>query len=73
MTAEKIFEAIAAYRTLFLGKEIEKREVPHDQYGPSPEHQLAHCHGMLGQMEEFLRDGHREKAMRWLCFIQSVL
>ena len=73
MTSEKVREAIALYRRLFEERGVDKSEVSHAQYSPSGLLQLQHCHGMLDKMENFLKEGKREKAMRWLCFIQGVL
>jgi hypothetical protein len=32
-----------------------------------------HCLWMCGEIEHQIRVGDREKAMRWVCFIQGVL
>ena len=69
MTSEKILAAVVIYRQFFEQHGIEKIEYPHNELLPSPETGLPHCHGMLDKMEEFLKQGRREKAMRWLCFI----
>lgn len=73
MTSKKIKAAIVIYRQFFEQKGIEKAEYPRDELLPSPELGLSHCHGMLDKMDEFLKKGKREKAMRWLCFVQGCL
>lgn len=73
MTSEKIKAAIVIYRQFFEQQGIEKAEYPRDEFLLSPETGLSHCHGMLDKMEEFLVQGRREKAMRWLCFVQGCL
>lgn len=35
--------------------------------------QLTHAAGMIPRIREFVREGRREKAMRWLGFVQGVL
>lgn len=32
-----------------------------------------HCLWMCGEIERLVRAGERDKAMRWVCFIQGVL
>lgn len=34
---------------------------------------FEHCLWMCGEIERQVRIGDREKAMRWICFIQGVL
>lgn len=34
---------------------------------------LEHCAWMCGEIEHQVRIGEREKAVRWICFIQGVL
>ena len=73
MTSEKIAEAIAIYRKIFEDIGVPKISFPHDKIPTEPHQKLAHCHAMLDEMEVFLKEDKREKAMRWLCFIQGVL
>jgi len=73
MTSKKIKAAMVIYRQFFEQQGIGKIDYPKDQLLPSPATGLSHCHGMLDKMEEFLKQGRKEKAMRWLCFIQSCL
>ncbi len=73
MTPQKVLEAIAAYRQLFEWLGVEKIDYPHSEVLHTSEHGLAHCHGMLEKMEEFVRKGDMEKVFRWLGFIQGVM
>ncbi|HLM84158.1 MAG TPA: hypothetical protein VK254_03040 [Candidatus Bathyarchaeia archaeon] len=70
MTSEQIKKAMDEYRQFFEKHGIEKIDYPKDRRLSNPEMGLSHCHGMLDKMEEFLKEDRREKAMRWLCFIQ---
>jgi hypothetical protein len=79
MTSEKIKEVIALYRAQiqaagFLDPDF---SWPYDEllrqneelYFPS----LAHCYGMLDQMDKFIDEGRTDKAFRWLGFVQGIL
>lgn len=61
------------YRAFFEKMGAPKINYPHETLLDVPVRGLAHCHGMLDKMEEFLKEGRIEKAMRWLCFIQGCL
>ncbi len=73
MTPQKVLEVIGVYRKLFVGLGIKRIEYPHQELLENVELGLAHCHGMLDKMEEFVREGRIDKASRWLGFIQGVL
>ena len=73
MTPEKMLEVIEVYRKLFVERGVGKIDYPHDELLDSEVHGLEHCHGMLDKMDAFVREGRREKAFRWLGFIQGVL
>lgn len=73
MSNEKIAEALAFYK-----KHLQDRNVPVKQHldwllAVSEDDILTHCHWMIIQAEGFLVQGRREKAMRWLCFIQGCV
>ncbi|KKQ74663.1 MAG: hypothetical protein US94_C0001G0064 [Berkelbacteria bacterium GW2011_GWB1_38_5] len=72
MTKEKIIQVIEVYRQFFVTKGIQKINYPHDFLLESSDLGLEHCHGMLDEMVEFVREGRIEKAFRWLGFIQGV-
>lgn len=74
MTPEKILRVIEIYRKFFADNNIGKKKYPYnklivDRAGTG----LGHCHSMLDEMTEFVREGRIEKAFRWLGFIQGIL
>ena len=83
MDQNKVLEAIGRYRIFFEAQNIPKADYPHDKFlndewikivdRPMSDVALAHCHGMLNEMEEFVRQGRMEKVFRWLGFIQGCL
>jgi len=73
MENEKILQVIGLYRDYFVKKGIKPIDFPHDDLPQRDEQILAHCHGMLSKMEAFVREGRRDKAFRWLGFIQGCL
>jgi len=73
MNDAKILEVINIYRKHFIEKGVKALEFPHDGMPRSKEEMLAHCHGMLDKIENFIKEGRREKAFRWLGFIQGCL
>lgn len=60
MTDEKILEVLDRYEHHFGGG-----------YYATP--QVAHLQQMIPQMREFLKEGRREKLMRWIGFMQGVM
>ena len=73
MDTDKVLEVIKIYREHFEAQGISKIDYPH---GFRLDHQgnaLAHCHGMLDQMEEFVAQGRMDKVFRWLGFVQGCL
>lgn len=73
MTPDKALEVIETYRQLFIAKDIDKIDYPHNDLLDGEVRGLEHCHGMLDKMIEFVREGRMEKTFRWLGFIQGVL
>ncbi len=73
MTPEKVLQVIETYRQLFIERGIGKTDYPHDEFLEHVEVGLDHCHGMLDNMVDFVREGRMEKVFRWLGFIQGVL
>jgi hypothetical protein len=73
MTDEKNFSLIAQYREHLEKLKAENIKIDYDAYSPSREDALNHLLSMLPKMEEFIREGRREKFFRWLGFIQGVL
>jgi len=72
MSSEKIAEALAIYKKHRENRSIPVKQHPDDASATSGE-VLAHCHWMTIEAEGFLVQGRREKAMRWLCFVQGCL
>ena len=74
MDDKKVLEVIAIYREHLAGVHMTYPiDYPHDERVTYRADILSHCHGMLDQMEEFVRQGRMEKAFRWLGFIQGCL
>lgn len=74
MTKENVQEVIDTYRAKFHELKVGVSEYPHDQLLEFPRASgLEHCHSMLGQMEDFLKEDLMEKVFRWLGFIQGFL
>lgn len=77
MDGKKILSVIAIYRERLEGMAVGKIDYPHEaEIRPNDRRRnyvLGHCHGMLDQMEEFVKEGRIEKAFRWLGFVQAAL
>jgi len=73
MTGEKVLEVIAFYRSEFEARRVGPEKHPYDSLPADDAAALRHCHQMLDRMEEFVREGHMDKAFRWLGFLQGVL
>jgi len=73
MDEKKVLKVIGIYRRGFKKMGIPKKDFPHDQLINTKENMLAHCHGMLDEIEVFVAEGRIEKAFRWLGFIQGCL
>ena len=73
MDGKKILSIVQVYRDLCEARSASKATFPSEQYVNSRDEVVAHCHGMLDQIEEFVQQGRTEKAFRWLGFIQGCL
>lgn len=73
MDATKVREVLSTYRQRFEVENVGKIDFPHGKMPRTLAEMLAHCHGMLEQMEVFITEGRMEKVMRWLGFIQGIL
>ncbi|MBI2062455.1 MAG: hypothetical protein HYT64_02085 [Candidatus Yanofskybacteria bacterium] len=73
MDREKVLKVIRIYREHFKKSGIPKKDFPHDQLTNGNESVLAHCHGMLDEMEKFVAEGRMDKVFRWLGFVQGCL
>ncbi len=76
MNARKVLEVLVLYRLKFIDLEVGKIDYPHAEFLPLQGLRnlaLAHCHGMISQIEDFVATDRMEKVFRWLGFIQGVL
>ena len=73
MNADKVREILTIYRKKFEELNVPKQQFPHNELPKSDSDFLAHCHGMLDEMEVFIEDRKVEKVFRWLGFIQGCL
>ena len=73
MDGKKVLEVIGVYRNFFESLHIEKKNFKPTLNMPGELNALMHCHGMLDQMEQFVKEGRMDKAFRWLGFIQGCL
>lgn len=72
MTTEKVLEVVAYYRRCLEQFDIAKEKF--EYYGsPNSEEIAKHCHAMLDDIEQFVREGRTEKAHRHLGFVQGCL
>ena len=76
MTDLKLLDVIATYREAFRSLGVKGEEYPHEALLPAlfrRSRALAHLAQMLPKMEAFVAEGRREKAFRWLGFVQGAL
>jgi len=73
MSSEKISEALSFYQKYFQDNLVHITQHPDTLIGQSDDKVLAHCNWMAINAQKFLLQGRREKAMRWLCFIQGCV
>lgn len=79
MDRQKVLEVIGVYRKYFEEMDIPQINFPHGQAlnifddVDGLGNMLAHCHGMLDEMEKFVAKGSMDKVFRWLGFVQGCL
>jgi len=73
MTSTKVLEVIGIYRQKFEELGIKKADYSHEELLNSKQHGLEHCHAMVRKIEFFLHQERKDKAFRWLGFLQGVL
>ena len=76
MSVEKISEALSECETILVDYgmwplELSEKRLNMDEHPHSVS--LCHCLYMCQKAQDFLKEDRREKAMRWLCFVQGVL
>ncbi len=75
MTDEKIIKVLdaCAYNLRTFEVEVTPRRIDPCVYPEDRVDQFSHALWMIGETKKLLAEGRREKAMRWLGFIQGVL
>ena len=73
MNADKVREVLALYQRKFEELGVPKQQFPHNELPKTDGDFLAHCHGMLDEIEVFIQEERMEKVFRWLGFIQGCL
>jgi len=73
MNSEKILEVIYVYKDYFLEDNIEPLDFIHGDKLAFSTDVLSHCCGMVNKIEKFVVEGRKEKAFRWLGFMQGCL
>ena len=73
MNADKVRQVLTIYRKKFKDLGIPSRPFPHAEFPTTDNDILAHCHGMLDEMETFIQEENMGKVFRWLGFIQGCL
>jgi len=73
MTDDQIIAMMIKYEKLLTERGVPVVEHPHGIVCNICLTALAHLHTMFPEVLEFVAKGRREKAMRWLGFIQGVL
>jgi len=71
VTKNKVRKVLSTYRRRFEKLGIPKKEFPHDSFPKRNHDFLAHCHGMLDEMEVFIKEDRMDKVFRWLGFLQG--
>lgn len=73
MNEEKIVELATHYKT-FLPPPQRLPEESYDEIGhPDPDEAFPHAAWMCDQIIDFALYGRKEKAMRWLGFVQALI
>lgn len=71
MDGKKVLEVIGIYRKYFETIGVSKENLPHDKLMGNGRSTLSHCHGMLDEMEVFIKEDRMDKVFRWLGFLQG--
>jgi len=73
MESKKILTAASRYQKFFREYGVNPVKHSADGFCSSREWALEHAHWMVNEIPQFLYKERREKAMRWLCFVQGIL
>ena len=75
MTGQKVLEILERYERYFASIDVEATQFTDAEYASKhPEYlaTLRHCRWMCQSAAGFVEQD-REKAMRWMCYVQGVL
>ncbi len=72
MDGHKILQAAEFHRSFLLHTGVAPSRVDQDLLGPTAPQAFAHALWLVSEVPDLV-EGHREKAMRWVCFTQGVL
>lgn len=72
MDGAKILQAANFHRSFLLHTGAVPVRADQDLLGPTKEQAFAHALWLTGEVPTLV-EGHREKAMRWVCFVQGTL
>ena len=73
MSNEQCFELVAFYKSILKMRGYMAKRVDSLDRRPDPDMSYQHALYMLNRMEEFIKEGKREKFFRWLGFVQGIL
>jgi hypothetical protein len=71
MNDAQIIEAAAKYAKLLKGYEPKRRNP--EKHKANKKQSCRHAAWMCQEIPVFISEGKRDKAMRWLCFVQAIL
>lgn len=73
MTISLMRKLVKFYYAFFQQNNIPMKKCNSDELVFPYEQSLAHCHGILPEIETFLTEKRRVKAYGWICWIQGCL
>jgi hypothetical protein len=72
VTGDKILQASTFHSSFLSHTGVVPARADQDLLGPTAQQAFAHTLWLMGEVPMLVGD-HREKAMRWVCFVQGVL
>lgn len=73
MTGEKILTVVDNYLKFLSELGYKPKAYPHESIVITNKQKLNHAMHMLEQIKKFIEENRRDKAFRWLGFVQSIL
>ena len=74
MTTQKLLQIIHFYRDKFAELGVSKKKLEReDKLALEDMEWLQHCCAILDEIEQFVKQGNRQRAYGWICFIQGML